>query len=49
VTDRAAILDRGSIVFQDTSEALRRNPQILEAYLGVTERQPRGLARPIRH
>jgi branched-chain amino acid transport system ATP-binding protein len=48
VTDRAAILDRGSIVFEDTSEVLRGSPQVLEAYLGVTERQSR-LAGATRH
>jgi branched-chain amino acid transport system ATP-binding protein len=49
VTDRTAILDRGSIVFEDSSEALRGNPQVLEAYLGVTERRSRRLASPMRH
>jgi branched-chain amino acid transport system ATP-binding protein len=46
VTDRAAILDRGSIIFEDSSEALRRNPQIIEAHLGVTEGRARRVARP---
>jgi branched-chain amino acid transport system ATP-binding protein len=49
VTDRAAILDRGSIVFEDSSEALRGNPQILEAHLGVTEGRSRRMAGQIRH
>jgi branched-chain amino acid transport system ATP-binding protein len=42
VTDRVAILDRGSIVFEGSSEALLRNLGILETYLGVTERRPAG-------
>jgi branched-chain amino acid transport system ATP-binding protein len=49
VTDRTAILDRGSIVFEDYSEALRGNPQVLEAHLGVTERRAHRLAHPTRH
>jgi branched-chain amino acid transport system ATP-binding protein len=49
VTDRAAILDRGSIVFEDSSEALRGSPQLLDAYLGVTERRSRRPTCPSRH
>jgi branched-chain amino acid transport system ATP-binding protein len=35
VTDRAAILERGTIVHEAASAELRRQPQILESYLGV--------------
>jgi branched-chain amino acid transport system ATP-binding protein len=38
VTDRAAILERGSVVFQGESAALRDDRAALEAHLGVTER-----------
>jgi branched-chain amino acid transport system ATP-binding protein len=47
VTDRVAILDRGSVIVEDASAALRANPQILEAHLGVTERHPRRLHRGV--
>jgi branched-chain amino acid transport system ATP-binding protein len=35
VTDRAAILERGAIVHEGASADLRRQPQIIESYLGV--------------
>jgi branched-chain amino acid transport system ATP-binding protein len=42
VTDRAAILERGSVVYEGTSALLKNNPAILERYLGVTAAQPKG-------
>jgi branched-chain amino acid transport system ATP-binding protein len=41
VTDRAAILERGAIVHEATSAALRTDRAILETYLGVTDHGPR--------
>jgi branched-chain amino acid transport system ATP-binding protein len=35
VTDRAAILERGMVVHESTSAALKANPKVLEEYLGV--------------
>jgi branched-chain amino acid transport system ATP-binding protein len=35
VTDRAAILERGMIVHEATSADLRKQPEVLESYLGV--------------
>ena len=35
VTDRAAILERGAIVHEAASAELRKQPQVLESYLGV--------------
>ena len=35
VTDRAAILERGAIVHEAASAELRKQPQIIESYLGV--------------
>ena len=35
VTDRAAILERGAIVHESTSAALKADPKVLEEYLGV--------------
>ena len=35
VTDRAAILERGTIVHESTSAALKADPKVLEEYLGV--------------
>jgi branched-chain amino acid transport system ATP-binding protein len=49
VTDRVAILDRGSIIFEDSSEALRGNPRILEMHLGVTQGRSRRVVRPTQH
>jgi branched-chain amino acid transport system ATP-binding protein len=49
VTDRAAILDRGSVIYEDSSEALRANPHILEAHLGVSEGRSRRMTRPMQH
>jgi branched-chain amino acid transport system ATP-binding protein len=49
VTDRAVILDRGSIIFEDSSKVLRGSPQILEAHLGVTEGRSSRAPRATRH
>jgi branched-chain amino acid transport system ATP-binding protein len=35
ITDRNVILVKGEVVFADTSDALRAQPQLLEQYLGV--------------
>ena len=35
VTDRAAILERGTVVHESTSAALKADPKVLEEYLGV--------------
>ena len=47
VTDRAAILERGAIVHEAASAALRADRAILETYLGVTDQGPRRAARNI--
>jgi branched-chain amino acid transport system ATP-binding protein len=36
MTDRAAILERGSVVYQGNSQALRADGALLETFLGVT-------------
>jgi branched-chain amino acid transport system ATP-binding protein len=41
VTDRAVILERGSIVHQGASAALRADRVVLETFLGVTDAGPR--------
>jgi branched-chain amino acid transport system ATP-binding protein len=41
VTDRALILERGMVVYASTSAALKADPGVLEAYLGVTDQSPR--------
>jgi branched-chain amino acid transport system ATP-binding protein len=41
-TDRAAIMERGTIVHEGPSQALAADPELLEAHLGVTGKsQPR--------
>src|SRR6202007_1232478 len=45
VTDRAVILERGAIVHQGDSAALRADRGVLETFLGVTDARPRS-ARP---
>ena len=35
VTDRAAILERGTVVHESTSASLKADPKVLEEYLGV--------------
>jgi branched-chain amino acid transport system ATP-binding protein len=46
VTDRVAILDRGSVIYEGESADLKSNRQVLEAHLGVTEGRSR---RPTQH
>jgi branched-chain amino acid transport system ATP-binding protein len=41
VTDRAVILERGAVVYQSTSAALKADRSVLETYLGVTDQGPR--------
>jgi branched-chain amino acid transport system ATP-binding protein len=41
VTDRAIILERGSIVHEGESAALKADHAVLEAYLGVSDAGPR--------
>jgi len=41
VTDRAVILERGAIVHQGDSAALRADSGVLETFLGVTDAGPR--------
>ena len=41
VTDRAVILERGSIVHEGASAALRADRAVLETFLGVTDAGPR--------
>jgi branched-chain amino acid transport system ATP-binding protein len=44
VTDRAAILERGMIVHESTSAALKADPKVLEEYLGVGKTKAGALA-----
>jgi ABC-type branched-subunit amino acid transport system ATPase component len=37
MTDRAAILDRGSVVYEGASAALREDRAALETWLGVAD------------
>src|SRR6202035_758538 len=37
LTDRAAIIERGGIVYEGDSATLKADPTILESYLGVTD------------
>jgi branched-chain amino acid transport system ATP-binding protein len=41
LADRAVILERGSIVYESDSAAIRADQGILETYLGVTDAGPR--------
>jgi len=41
VTDRALILERGCVVHEGTSEAVKADRTVLETYLGVTQAGPR--------
>ena len=45
VTDRAVILERGAIVHEAASAALRADRTVLETYLGVTDQAPRRAAK----
>jgi branched-chain amino acid transport system ATP-binding protein len=38
ITDRAAILERGTVVYDGESRALKLDDKVLETYLGVTDR-----------
>ena len=44
VTDRAAILERGAVVHESTSAALKADPKVLEEYLGVAKTKGGALA-----
>lgn len=46
VTDRVAILDRGSIIYEGASAVLRTNREALEMHLGVTETRSRRAVSP---
>jgi branched-chain amino acid transport system ATP-binding protein len=46
VTDQAAIIERGAIVYRGTSAELKANRDVLETYLGVTATAPKRGARP---
>jgi branched-chain amino acid transport system ATP-binding protein len=41
VTDRAVILERGAVVHEGDSAALKADRGVLEAFLGVTDHKPR--------
>jgi len=41
VTDRAAILERGAVVYEGASADLSADRAVLESYLGVTAVGPR--------
>jgi branched-chain amino acid transport system ATP-binding protein len=41
VTDHAVILERGTVIYQSTSAALKDDRSVLETYLGVTDHGPR--------
>ncbi len=41
VTDHAVILERGTVIYQSTSAALKGDRSVLETYLGVTDQGPR--------
>jgi branched-chain amino acid transport system ATP-binding protein len=49
ITDRAAIIERGSVVHQADSAALKADRAVLESYLGVTEGADRRRAGAARH
>jgi branched-chain amino acid transport system ATP-binding protein len=49
ITDRAAIIERGSVVHQADSAALKADRSVLESYLGVTEGADRRRAGAARH
>ena len=49
VTDRAVIIERGSIVHEGQSAALKADRAVLEAYLGVTDAGPRRTSKRTQH
>jgi branched-chain amino acid transport system ATP-binding protein len=49
VTDRAVIIERGSIVHEGQSAALKSDRAVLEAYLGVTDAGPRRAGKRTQH
>jgi branched-chain amino acid transport system ATP-binding protein len=49
VTDRAVIIERGSIVHEGQSAALKSDRAVLEAYLGVTDTGPRRTGKRTQH
>jgi branched-chain amino acid transport system ATP-binding protein len=49
VTDRAVIIERGSIVHEGQSAALKADRAVLEAYLGVTDTGPRRSGKRTQH
>jgi branched-chain amino acid transport system ATP-binding protein len=44
VTDRVAIIERGMVIYQGRSDALKADGRILETHLGVTAAGPQGPA-----
>jgi branched-chain amino acid transport system ATP-binding protein len=49
VTDRAAIIERGSIVHEGQSAVLKDDRAVLEAYLGVSDGGPRRAGKRTQH
>jgi branched-chain amino acid transport system ATP-binding protein len=49
VTDRVVIIERGSIVHEGQSAALKADRAVLEAYLGVTDAGPRRSGKRTQH
>jgi branched-chain amino acid transport system ATP-binding protein len=49
VTDRAAIIERGTVVYEGTSAELATDRGLLESHLGVTAAGPRRAAAKMKH
>src|ERR1700730_9532226 len=49
VTDRAAIIERGTVVYKGTSAELAADRALLESHLGVTAAGPRRAAAKMKH
>jgi branched-chain amino acid transport system ATP-binding protein len=49
VTDRAAIIERGTVVYESTSAELAADRALLESHLGVTAAGPRRAAAKMKH
>src|SRR5580704_2162738 len=49
VTDRAAIIERGTVVYEGTSAELAADRALLESHLGVTAAGPRRAAAKMKH